>query len=149
MAHRGVRLEPFRSRDQRAARALVLRGLGEHFGEIHAGMNPDLEDIAASYARGYFVVGWTERSLVGTGGFLPRSGSTVQIHRVSVASELRRDGIGSVIVADLLEVARARGSERVILETTDTWTGVISFWERLGFEPYERRDGDLFFSLDL
>lgn len=144
-----MRLEPLRPRHQRAARALILRGLGEHFGEVDEGLNPDLDDIGETYARGYFVVASVESSVVGTGGFVPRSGSCVQIHRVSVAPELRREGIGSVIVAHLLEVARARGFDRAQLETTATWTGVIAFYARLGFEPFERREGDLTLGLDL
>jgi GNAT superfamily N-acetyltransferase len=128
---------------------LILRGLGEHFGEVNEGLNPDLDDIGATFAQGCFVVGWAGDSLVGTGGFLPRSESIAQIQRVSVVLELRREGIGSAIVAHLLDVARARGLERVILETTETWTGVISFYERLGLRPCERRDGNLHLSLDL
>ena len=144
MIHR-VRLEPFRPRDQRGARALILRGLGE----VNEGLNTDLDDIGATYAQGYFVVGWADDSLVGTGGFLPRSESTIQIHRVSVALELRRGGVGSAIVAGLLEIARARAFECAILEATESWTEVISFYERLGFTPCERRNGNLYLTLDL
>lgn len=128
---------------------MILRGLGEHFGDVDESLNPDLEDIGETYAPGYFVLGWAEDSLVATGGFLPRAESTAQIHRVSVASEQRRGGVGSAIVAALLAVARTRGFERAMLETTETWSDVISFWERLGFQPFERRDGDLYLGLDL
>jgi GNAT superfamily N-acetyltransferase len=128
---------------------LILRGLGEHFGEVNESLNPDLDDIGETFAPGYFVVARSGNVLVGTGGFLPRSESTAQIHRVSVAPALRRGGIGSAIVADLLAVARTRGFERVILETTETWSEVVSFYRRLGFQPRERRDGDLYLSLDL
>jgi ribosomal protein S18 acetylase RimI-like enzyme len=116
---------------------------------VDESLNPDLDDIGETYSQGTFVVGWAGPSLVGTGGFLPRSESTIQIHRVSVALELRRTRVGSAIVAHLLGVARARAFERAILETTETWTEVVSFYERLGFEPYERRDGNIYLGLDL
>jgi GNAT superfamily N-acetyltransferase len=116
---------------------------------VDESLTPDLDDIGKTYGQGTFVVGWAGTSLVGTGGFLPRSRSTIQIHRVSVALELRRTGVGSLIVAHLLDTARTRSFERAIVETTETWTEVISFYERLGFEPYERRDGDIYLSLDL
>jgi ribosomal protein S18 acetylase RimI-like enzyme len=144
-----IRLEPFRPEAQGAARALILRGLGDHWGVIREDLNPDLDDIGRSYAPGYFVLAWAGDALVGTGGLLPWDGATVQIQRVSVASELRRRGVGSLIVADLLGAAEARGFDRVILETTESWTEIVAFWKRQGFQPFDRRDGDLYFSLEL
>jgi ribosomal protein S18 acetylase RimI-like enzyme len=95
------------------------------------------------------VLAWAGDALVGTGGFLPRGEATVQIQRVSVASELRRRGVGSLIVTDLLGEAQARGFDRVILETTESWTEIVAFWKRQGFQPFERRDGDLYFCVEL
>src|SRR5262249_6135936 len=43
-------MRPFAPEDQQAAQALILAGLGEHFGWIDERRNPDLVDIAASYA---------------------------------------------------------------------------------------------------
>ncbi len=144
-----IRLESFRPGDQRAARALILRGLAEHWGEVDETLNADLDDIAEAYALGCFVVAWCGGSLVGTGGFLPLSETSVQIHRMSVAAELRRRGIGSAILDDLLNAARARGFRRAVLETTEAWTEVGSFYERRGFRCFDRRDGDFWFELDL
>ena len=144
-----IRLEPFRPRDQQAARSLILRGLGEHWGEVDGSLNPDLDDLGDTYSPGYFVVAWAGDSLVGTGGFLPLSETAVQIHRMSVSSERTRQGIGSIILVNLLSTARGRAFARVVLETTETWTEVISFYERHGFRPFARRDSDLYFSLEL
>jgi hypothetical protein len=47
----GTLVRPFRPADQVAARALIEEGLGEHFGFIDRDANPDLDDIAASYAK--------------------------------------------------------------------------------------------------
>ncbi|CAA9269377.1 MAG: hypothetical protein AVDCRST_MAG93-2561, partial [uncultured Chloroflexia bacterium] len=38
-------IRPFTPADQKAARDLVLDGLGEHFGWIDTSRNPDLDDI--------------------------------------------------------------------------------------------------------
>lgn len=35
--------------DQEAVRSLILAGLGEHWGYIDEGLNPDLRDIASTY----------------------------------------------------------------------------------------------------
>ncbi len=144
-----LRVEPVRREHQAAARALVLRGLADHWGELDPGRNPDLDDLAASFAEGCFLLAWDDDELVGTGGFRPLSGASVQIHRLSVAGSHRRRGIGSRLVDALLAEARARGVGHVVLETTETWHGVIAFWRRRGFRPVERRDGDLWFRLEL
>ncbi len=90
--------EPFHIRafvpaDQDATRALILAGLGEHFGVIDPALNPDLDDIAAEYlACGHaFLIAEATGSLVGAGG-LRVTGQEGQIVRVSVAPAARRRG---------------------------------------------------------
>ena len=123
----------------------MLRGLGEHWGRVDETLNPDLDDIAAAYADGYFAVARCRGALVGAGGFLPVSSAIVQIHRMSVDATRRRQGIGSALLAHLIEVARTRGFERAMLETTATWHEVVAFWERRGFARTVEREGDQYF----
>ncbi len=122
----------------------MLEGLGEHWGSIDESLNPDLREIARSYAAGYFACAFEGEALVGTGAFLPVSSETVQIHRMSVARGLRRQGLGSRMLDHLLGVAHRRGFRTAMLETTETWSEVVAFYQRHGFRPYERRDGDLY-----
>jgi len=114
-------IEPFRPEDQREARTLVLAGMEEHWGVLDEGKNPDLEDIAASYAEGVFLVARQDGEMVGTGAFRPVSDETVEIVRMSVKKGKRRQGIGSEILADLCWRAYRQGYKRVILETTASW----------------------------
>ena len=62
-------IRPFTPRDQAAVRALILAGLGDHFGFIDETRNPDLDDIAGTYlARNHvFVVGELGGAVVATG----------------------------------------------------------------------------------
>ncbi len=144
-----LRIEAFAREDQAAARALVLQGLGEHWGQIDERLNPDLDDISASYADGCFVVARCGDALIGTGGFRPHDASSVQIHRVSVAAARRGEGIGEAIVRRLLDEARRLGFERAVLETTASWRGVVAFWKTLGFVPTHVVGGDQYFELRL
>src|SRR5512146_2833208 len=89
-----IEIRAYRAGDQGAARALILAGLAEHWGQIDPGRNPDLNDIAASYAGAFFAVACLEDRLVGTGALVPRSAETAEIVRMSVAAPLRRRGIG-------------------------------------------------------
>ena len=47
----GLRIRRFRPADQDAVKALVVAGLGEHWGGVDATLNPDLDDIASHYAK--------------------------------------------------------------------------------------------------
>jgi ribosomal protein S18 acetylase RimI-like enzyme len=68
---------------------------------------------------------------------------------MSVSSAHRGRGIGKRLVRELAEVAKAAGYERIECETTDTWQDAIALYLACGFEIIDRRDGDVFFRLNL
>ena len=153
-----ITLRPFEPADQEQAKHLILAGLVEHWGSLDETANPDLDDIATSYANGHFIVACDGDELVGTGVLIPlgrdEAGKiTAEIVRMSVAGNRRRQGIGRLILDALCTKARNDGVERLILETTASWTGVINFYQRYGFQithyedsPYGR---DVYFELEL
>ena len=142
-------LTPFEPSDQVDVKELILSGLVEHWGFLDETKNPDLDDIAASYAGGTFLVGRLGDRIVGTGALVPRSSDTAEIARMSVAKELRQQGIGRRILQALLEQARAQGFRQVILETTATWSEVVEFYLRCGFHITHYKDGDVYFALPI
>ncbi len=52
---------------------------------------------------------------------------------VSLDASRRREGIGSRLVADAIERARAAGVRRIVLTTTNDNCTSLFFWQRLGF----------------
>lgn len=146
-------IRPFQPHDQEAARRLILEGLRQHWGFLDESKNPDLDDIAASYAGGVFLVAYLGGELVGTGALLPEEGPrgepAARLVRMSVAAHYRRQGIGGRILQALLEQARARGYRRVFLETTATWDDATAFYRAHGFRPLGIRDGDMHFVREL
>lgn len=142
-------IQPFSPEDQHEARNLVLAGLVEHWGFLDPTLNPDLNDIAASYADGLFLVARQGDTIVGTGALLPRSDDTAEIMRMSVSSTLRRSGLGSAILLHLCEYAKAMGYHKLVLETTSTWQEVIEFYLKFGFQITHFQDGDTYFVLNL
>ena len=146
-----LRIRPFRPGDQNAARQLILAGLAEHFGWLDESCNPDLDDIAANYvARGHiFLVAELAAELVGTGALVVAGDGTGQIVRVSVAAASRRQGIGHLLLARLLEAARARDLAQVWVETNDTWIDAISLYRESGFRECARADGNIYLALQL
>ncbi len=145
----GIRIEPLRLEDQPAARALILSGLAERWGWLDESKNPDLNDIAVTYADGVFLIARRGDEVVGTGAFRPLDGDTVEVVRMSVRKDLRRRGIGRAILTALCHQALRRGYRKVILETTATWHDAIAFYQAFGFRITYQKDGDVYFALDL
>ena len=112
-----VQVRSFEPGDQKAARALILRGLGERFGAIDETLNPDLNDIAIAYADGAFLVACAGGEIVGTGALTPRADGVAIVSRMSTAAGHRRQGVARAVLVRLTRLARERGCDRVVLGT--------------------------------
>lgn len=148
-----VTIRRFDVADQDAAKQLVVEGLGERWGWIDPTLNPDLNDIAGTYAGGVFLVGYWGDTLVATGALLPETTpegiDALRVVRMSVRADLRGQGIGRRMLDALLDYAREQGCTLVVLETTSTWTDAVRFYRRNGFQRVEERDGDTHMQLEL
>jgi putative acetyltransferase len=144
-----IQIQPFRAEDQAEVKALVLAGLVDHWGVLDLTKNPDLNEIAVTYAHAIFLVARRGGRIVGAGALLPRGNGVAEVVRMSVARDLRRRGIGRLILGRLLDQARADGYRRIVLETTGTWREVISFYLQFGFRGTHTVDRDTYFALEL
>ena len=144
-----VEIHPFRAEDQEAVKRLILAGLVDHWGTLDPSKNPDLNDIAASYAGAVFLVAWHDGCVAGTGALVRRSADVGEIVRMSVAGPLRRHGLGRAILRRLIDQAAALGYRRLILETTETWQEVIAFYQGFGFRHTHTLGKDAYFALEL
>ncbi|MBX3080766.1 MAG: GNAT family N-acetyltransferase [Anaerolineae bacterium] len=140
-----VIIRDFVPADQTAARTLILTGLGEHWGWIDETRNPDVDDIAVNYAGQTFLVAEDDGQLIGTGALIHETDDVARVVRMSVAAEVRRQGLGSQLLDALIVRARQRGYRKIVLETTATWTEVIAFYQRHGFRELGVADGDMHF----
>ena len=139
----------FQPENQAEVKNLILAGLAEHWGTIDPSKNPDLNDICSTYANAIFLVAWLQDRIIGTGALVPKSNNTAEVVRMSVAANMRRQGIASQILQRLCDHARSRGYQRLVLETTETWHEVIEFYKRFGFQITHSLNGDVYFALDL
>ncbi len=128
---------------------LILSGLEEHWGVLDQSKNPDLDDIATSYARAIFWVAQKDGRIVGTGALVPRASGVAEIVRMSVAASMRRKGIGTMILQELCRRAKEAGFHRIILETNSTWHEVIRFYRGYGFQITYYQGGAVYFAIDL
>ena len=144
-------LRQYEPRDAAPVRALVLAGLGDHFGTIDETMNPDLNDITGVYhdAGSYVVVAEEQGEIVGCGILIDEDAQTGRLVRMSVRSDQRGKGIGKQLVRALLEQARARGQRQVVCETTEDWEDAKALYRASGFAEVGQWGGDTHFSIDL
>lgn len=151
MLNPDICIRPFTPSDQAAARILILSGLGEHFGFIDETLNPDLDDITASYlAHGHlFLVAEYQQTLVGTGCLLIQPNAYGEMVRISTHLVYRRLGIAHAICQQLVEYARQRGLRRLIVKTNRDWYDAIRLYQRLGFQEEARNDQGYRFGMDL
>ena len=83
-------------------------------------------------------------------GVLDRCSRDVdRIVRMSVATDARRRGVGSLMLDEILRIAWAAGFRRIELETTATWTDAVAFYAGKGFVPTKLRDGDQHFAIEI
>ena len=144
-----VVIRPFQPSDQAAAERLILDGLVEHWGFLDETLNPDLNNIAATYGQSMFFVAVVDNRIVGTGAFIHEGEGLARIVRMSVDKNMRRMGIGRKILLALCSSAKQNGYSRITLETTSTWQEARSFYKRNGFQEIETRAGDTHFLLNL
>ncbi len=142
-------IRSFQPEDQTAVKNLVLDGLKDRWNKLDPFKNPDLDDIGATYAGGFFRVAVWDGRIVGTGVLIPHAEGEAEICRMSVAPSFRRRGIGSAILRRLMDDARSAGYRKIILETTSTWNDAVAFYQKHGFRITHLRGGDTYFLLEL
>lgn len=135
-----LQIRLFQPEDQHAAREVIVVGLGERFGFINEALNPDLDDIMRIYitAGDIFLVGYVGMQLVGTGALVKRGEGLSEMVRISTRKDYRKCGIASTIITRLVELARERGDQRIIMGTNLDWEDAIHLYKQLGFTEFGR-----------
>jgi GNAT superfamily N-acetyltransferase len=123
-------------------RDLVLAGLADHWGTVDRSLNRDLDDLAGAHPGGRTVVVDDGGTIVATGTVVPRGMGAAEVVRMSVDRRRRGEGLGRLVLDELVATARAWGARRVLLETTAAWTDVVAFYERCGFRVTHLAEGE-------
>ena len=107
--------------------------------------SPELVVAEVSHPDNYYLVAkeGPAEPVVGYAGLrAPRQGGdSGDIQTIAVTPEHRGKGLGSLLMRALLDEAGARGVDTIFLEVRADNEVALGLYERLGFEPIDRRRG--------
>jgi putative acetyltransferase len=121
----------------------VLDLIGEHLQSMHDSSPPEsVHALDVSELRGDDVTFWTawdDGELLGCGALKELDGKHGEIKSMRTVTRHLRKGVATALLEHIIDVARARGYERVSLETGSDgpFEGALRFYERHGFEYCE------------
>lgn len=86
-----------------------------------------------------FLVGTVDGAVVATGGYRRADDATVEIRRMRVDPDHRRNGHARRVLDRLEARAAAEGFDRAVLETHEVLTAARALYESAGYEETGRR----------
>jgi len=116
----------------------------------------EVESLSQHYSApdGCFIVAGRDGAVIGCGALRRFSESTCEMKRLYVIPDCRGEGVGRMIVAALIERARALGYRSILLDTLPTMSGAQTLYASFGFtrtSPYRFNPiaGATYWKLDL
>jgi ribosomal-protein-alanine N-acetyltransferase len=120
--------------DVAAIAGLEAEALGDDAwseGLVHEGVAGNLPTIHYLVAeRGAEVVAYAVASV---------AGDIAELQRIAVRPDARRAGLASRLLDEVVELSRAGGADRLLLEVRDTNAGALAFYAARGFVEVDRR----------
>ncbi len=101
------------------------------------GIDRDLEDIEANYIeRGgtFEVLEDAAGNLLGTVGLFPLDEKRIELRKMYFTKEIRGRGLGKKTLERMIETARKKGFDRIVLETASVLKEAIGLYEKYGFQ---------------
>ena len=137
-ARMSLSIRPITDRDVSAALALVRDTLNEFGIVFGVGSRTDeqMHGLPASYSDegGIFLVAIADTGmLVGTAGVFPVADAVYELRKMYLRAETRGLGVGARLFDACLAFCREHGARQVVLDTCDSMTAAIAFYERRGF----------------
>ena len=102
----------------------------------------DLDDMEGAYVHGVLLAVNEEGALIGMGGVRRYSQDVCELVRMYVASEYRRRGIGSQLIATLLDHATGYGYTEARLTTWNECRAAERLYRQFGFVEIARYNDD-------
>ncbi len=100
------------------------------------GIDKDLDDIESNYTKrgGLFEV-LTDQSgnIHGTVGLYPLDEKRIELRKMYFLKPIRGKGLGKVTLKRMIETAKEKGYEKIVLETASVLKEAIGLYKKFGF----------------
>ncbi|MFO0636662.1 MAG: GNAT family N-acetyltransferase [Nannocystaceae bacterium] len=126
-----------RHRRARGVRARVRRGQRDRRGRARAAVVLRRSRRCVLVAHDH---DGDRSALLGTCGVFLVAPRTYELRKMYLAAAARGRGVGTRLLEEAVAWTKARGGERMVLDTTEAMTAAIAFYERHGFV---RDDGQI------
>ncbi len=123
--------------DAPAVIALIARCFSDYDGCVMdlPGLDADLPQVARHFRDrgGRFWVAEAAGAIVGCVGYVPAEAETIELKRLYVAPEARRQGLASRLLALVEEAARRHGARSIVLWSDTRFVEAHAFYLAHGF----------------
>jgi GNAT superfamily N-acetyltransferase len=151
-APESLRFEP-RPLDSPEAIEFVA-AIQQFYVDVYGGEDDDTTEAAEFVPpHGLFLVGYLDDAAVACGGWRVHDEDGVEIKRMWVTPQVRRQGVARKLLRELERTAAAAGHRRIVLTTGEPQHAAIAFYAANGyvvtdarFGHYREFDDALFFS---
>lgn len=113
----------------------TLDEFGLRFG-VGSPTDAELHELPASYAAkggAFWIATSNEGRLLGTCGVIPLEGGVYELRKMYLDPSSRGVGLGSRMLDVAVAWAREHGATMIVLDTIESMTRAISFYEQNGF----------------
>ncbi len=100
------------------------------------GIDRDLNDIEANYIdRGgtFEILEDIDGNLLGTVGLFPFDEERIELRKMYFSKEIRGRGLGKETLQRMIEIARKKGYQQIVLETASVLKTAIGLYKKFGF----------------
>lgn len=128
----------------------VIRTVMTEYGCVGEGYSiedPEVDCMFETYAtpQSHYLVLLKNEKIVGCGGIAPLAGgdpTTCELKKMYFHSDARGAGMGTKMVATLLEKAKALGYKKCYLETVARMERANALYNKMGFRKLEAAEGN-------
>lgn len=128
------KLRPGTALDAQAVRESFFAALAEHgFARIEANLNAEVALFGMNGPEADELVAMHGEEIVGFVILLPAGKGVAELSKLFVARDHRESGVGTKLLAHVIELARARGAQRLVLQTNRAFESACAYYERHGW----------------
>jgi len=114
----------------------------------------DMDDVQAHYfdAEGTFLVVLNGEQVIGSGALRKWDGRTAELKRMWLLEAYHGQGIGYLLLSELIDFARKNGYVRIRLQTSPEQVRALVFYRKVGFYEipcYNEETGEISMELKI